>query len=304
MDNYTPNNRPLPFPAGALSVLICAAFGANAVAVKISLFGLGAFTTAGLRFSIASVAILLWAKTTHQAFRINKRQAYQLLLLSVIFTVQLSLLHLGLSKTNASRGTLLINFQPFFVLLLAHCFIPDDMITKRKVLGILIGFAGVMLVFMEKKGVSADFVIGDLMIIAAAFIWACSAIYVKRIIASFKPLHIVLYPMIFSVPVFFLEALLWDKTMIAYLDSKILVSLMYQGLVTAAFCFMAWNNMLKKYGAVALHSFIFLTPVAGVLFGGLLLDEPVTTKILMSLLLIMSGIFFVNFKPENNSGRD
>jgi len=54
--------------------------------------------------------------------------------------------------------------------------------------------------------------------------------------------------------------------------------------------------MLKKYGAVSLHSFIFIMPIAGVLLGGLVLGEPITPKILLALLLIVSGIFIVNLK--------
>ena len=123
----------------------------------------------------------------------------------MIFTVQLSLFYLGISKTNASRAVLLVNLQPFFTLFLAHYFIPGDRITKRKILGILIGFTGVAFVFLEKKGVSADFQIGDLMILAAAFIWSCNAVYTKRIIHAYKPFHLALYPMIFSAFIFFLE---------------------------------------------------------------------------------------------------
>ena len=78
--------------------------------------------------------------------------------------------------------------------------------------------------------------------------------------------------MILAVPVFFLEGFLWDSAMISNLDLKIFGALMYQSLVTASFGFLAWITMLQKYGAVALHSFIFIMPIAGVLLGGLVLD--------------------------------
>jgi len=60
--------------------------------------------------------------------------------------------------------------------------------------------------------------------------------------------------------------------------------------------------MLKKYGAVSLHSFIFIMPIAGVLLGGLVLGEPITPKILLALLLIVSGIFIVNLKLVHTPG--
>ena len=104
--------------------------------------------------------------------------------------------------------------------------------------------------------------------------------------------------MVFSVPVFFLEALLWDKPMISTLDFKIVAAVLYQSLVTAAFGFLTWNTLLQKYGAVALHSFIFIMPIAGVALGGLVLGEPITLKILIALALIVAGILVVHLKPR------
>ncbi|MFH2218728.1 MAG: DMT family transporter [Pseudomonadota bacterium] len=291
-------NKELPLLAVLFTALLCSLFGANAVAIKISLSGLGVFTTAGLRFAMASIAISLWARAAGKSFKIKKGQAHQLLIISMVFTVQLSLFYLGLSKTNASRGTLLVNLQPFFVLFLAHFFIAGDRITTRKFLGMILGFSGVAFVFLEKKGITPDFQVGDLIILFAAFLWAGNAVYTKRIIDAFNPFHLVLYPMIFSVAFFFLEGFLWDGTMIARVDAKILGALLYQGLVTASFGFVAWMTLLQKYGAVALHSFIFVMPVSGVLLGGLILEEPITYKILLALFFIVSGILVVHLKQK------
>jgi drug/metabolite transporter (DMT)-like permease len=71
--------------------------------------------------------------------------------------------------------------------------------------------------------------------------------------------------------------------------------------VTASFGFVTWNTMLQKYGAVALHSFVFIMPIAGVALGGLLLDEPITPKIIIALLLITSGILVVHWKAKKEA---
>jgi len=298
MSEQIPGNKDLPFGAVIFTTLLCALFGANAVAIKISLSGIGVFTTAGIRFGIASIAVYIWAKATRRSFAIKKGQAYQLLFISMVFTVQLSLFYLGLSKTLASRGTLLVNLQPFFVLLMAHYFIAGDQITTRKIVGMVLGFAGVVFVFLEKKGMTSDFQVGDLIIMAAAFLWAGNAVYTKRIIENFDPFHFVLYPMVFSVPFFFLGGFLWDGTMISYVDARILGSLVYQSLVTASFGFVAWMTLLQKYGAVALHSFIFVMPISGVLLGGRVLGEPMTHKILLALICVVSGILVVHLKQK------
>jgi drug/metabolite transporter (DMT)-like permease len=298
MDNFTPRNDNFSFLAASFTSFLCAAFGANTVAIKISLSGLGVFTTAGMRFAIAAAAIFFWAGATGRSLRPKQGQITQLLIIAAFFIVQMALIYWGVSKTNVSRATLLINLQPFFVLFLAHFFIPGDRITGRKVLGLLMGFGGVALVFLEKKGVTGDFQVGDQMMLAASFLWACQAVYIKRVTDAFEAFHLVLYPMIFSVPFFFLGGFFLDQAMFFRVDSRILGALAYQGLVTAALGFVLWNRLLQKYGAVSLHSFLFIMPITGVLLGGLILGEPVSLKILTALVLIASGILIVHVRPK------
>jgi drug/metabolite transporter (DMT)-like permease len=295
------DNPEFSFFAGILSAFLCIIFGSNAVAIKLAFSGVGVFTTAGIRFSIAALAIFIWARITGRTIWPPQGRFYPLLILAALFTVQLSLFNLGISKSNASRAALIANLLPFWVLFLAHFFIPGDRITRRKFFGILLGFGGVALMFAEKKGVAADFRLGDIIILAATLIWAGSVIYLKRIIGAFSPFQVTFYSMFFSIPVFFLEAVLWDRPMILKLDYKIIGALLYQSLITATFGFVTWNTLLKRYGAVALHSFIFLMPIAGVALGGLVLGEPITSRLVMALVLIVAGILIVHLKPRKEA---
>jgi drug/metabolite transporter (DMT)-like permease len=301
MSQQPPSNQDISFATGFFTIFLCILFGSNAVAVKLAFAGMGVFTTATIRFGIATAVIFLWARFTGQSFTLKKGQIYQVLIYSSLFTIQLSLFYLGLSKSNASRGTLLANLVPFFILFLAHFFVPGDRFTKRKFLGILLGFSGVVFMFWDNRGVTADYRVGDGIILCATFVWACGAVYVKRIINAYSPFQIVLYSMMFSVPFFFFAALLWDNVMVTHLGAKVIGAMFYQSLVTASFGFVAWNTMLKKYGTVSLHSFVFIMPIAGVALGGLLLGEPITLKILLALVFITSGILVVHWKPKKEA---
>jgi drug/metabolite transporter (DMT)-like permease len=298
MPNQQPSNRELPLSAAVFTIFLCILFGSNTVAVKVTFWGLGVFTTAALRFGIAAVAIFLWARFTGQSIVLKKGQIHQVLIFSALFTVQLSLFYLGLSKSNASRGALLSNLLPFFILFLAHFFIPGDRITRRKFFGILLGFTGVVFMFLDEKAAQAGMRIGDLIILGAVTVWACATVYLKRIISAFPPFQVVLYSTMFSVPMFLLGALIWDQSMVFQLNAPVIGALLYQSLVSASFGFVSWNTMLKKYGAVALHSFVFIMPIAGVALGGLLLGEPITVKILLALVFIVSGILVVHWHPK------
>ncbi len=298
MSEHQPSNAELPFAAAVFTVFLCILFGSNAVAIKITFSGLGVFTTAAIRFGVATVVIFLWAKITGQNTALKKGQLRQVLIFSSLFIIQLSLFYLGLSKSNASRASLLANLLPFFILFLAHFFLEGDRITKQKFFGILLGFTGVVFIFIDEESLSNGLRTGDLLILLAIFIWSCHTVYLKRVIGTFNPFQIVMYSSLFSVPFFLFEALLWDDSMVFHLDAPVIGALLYQSLVTASFGFVAWNTMLKKYGVVSLHAFVFIMPIAGVALGGLVLGEPITLKILLALVFIVSGILVLRWKTR------
>jgi drug/metabolite transporter (DMT)-like permease len=284
-----------------LAGFLSAAFGANAVAIKMSLAGIGPFTAAGFRFLIASLTIFIWARATGRSIRVRKDQLAPLFMLWVLFVFQMSFMYFGIHRTHASRAALITNLQPFFVLFLARLWIRDERITLRKVVGLFLSFGGVCLLFIEKEGVAGQFRTGDLLLVITTLLWASSSVFTKRVIHIFSPYVVVLYPMVFSVPLFFLEGYLWDERMVVNADTRVVAALLYQALVAASFGFIAWNTLLQHHGAVMLNSFNFLMPLSGVFLGWWLLHEPVGVHIGLALGLVTSGILVLQLRNQPKS---
>ncbi|MBT3175600.1 MAG: DMT family transporter [Desulfobacula sp.] len=289
-------NDDMSVKASALTVFICFLFGANPVAIKFCLTGLGAFTAAGIRFAIAALVIFAWARYKKIPLKISQKQLGQMLILAAIFVVQLSCFYQGMGKTTASHGALIANVLPFMVLIMAHFFIPGDTISLKKGVGITLGFLGVLFLFFDEQDLTGELKTGDLIVLAAVFFWSSSAVFVKRIISHYNVVQITIYPMIFSIPFFFLGGFLWDDQMIKMIDPAVINAMLYQSFVTASFGFIAWNTLLQKFGATALHSFIFIMPLAGVLFGVLLLGEVFTLHLAISIGFIVAGVIIVNLR--------
>lgn len=282
--------------ASALTIFICILFGANPVAIKFCLTGIGAFTAVGVRFSIAAIVIFAWSKYKKIPLALNRKQLGQVGILAVIFVVQLSCFYLGMSKSTASHGALISNILPFMVLVMAHFFIPGDTFTPKKGIGILLGFIGVCFLFFDQQDLSGDLKKGDLIILAAVFLWSSNAVFVKRIISGYNVMQITLYPMLFGVPFFFLAGFLWDDQMVRMVNPTIIKAVLYQAIVTASFGFITWNSLLQRFGATTLHSFIFIMPLTGVLFGVLLLGETLTPNLVIAIIFIVAGVIIVNLR--------
>lgn len=277
-------------------IVLCIIFGANPVAIKLSLAGFGPFTNAGIRFTIAAAIIFLWAILTRQPLKIKKHLWGSTLAVGMILATQMSLFYFGMTKTNASHGVLIANLLPFIVLVLSHFFIPGESITPQKIMGMLMGFFGVFLILTDKEGLSSGCQTGDMIVLAAVFMWACRIIFTKRVIQDFEPFHLVIYPFMFAAPIFLAGGVFLDPNMVIRLDRTILGALLYQSVAIASLGFVAWNTLLKKYGAASLHSFIFVMPIAGVCFGWLILGEPLTAHLLSALALVTAGLLVFHLR--------
>lgn len=280
--------------ASLYTVFLCILFGANAVAIKISLVGLGTFTTAGIRFSTAAVVILLWALVTGKPIRINAHQLRQMLILGVVFYVQLSLFYIGLSKTTASHGTLIANFLPFIILIFAHFFIEEEQFSLRKLVGLMLGFTGMLFLFGDKVYLDESILYGDIVVLLAVLIWGGNAIYTKRIIKDYHYSQATLYPVAISGPLFLISALFWDQETVRFIDSSIIIAMVYQTFVTASFGLISWVMLIKAYGATTLHSYIFIMPLAGVFLGIVMLGEPLTVNLVGAIVMVTVGLIIAN----------
>ncbi len=299
MAESTAGNRDLTFGAAVATAVLCLAFGANAPAVRLAVEGFGPLTMGGLRFAVGAVVITLWACVAREPLRLPWSLLRRLLLLSIAFLVQICFFYLGLARTYASRGTLIGNLQPFLVLFLAHFFLEGERITARRLLGMTLGFVGVAVVFADEASVVAQLRTGDLFVLVAVVIWSATTVVIKRIIDDYNPFQLSLYPMLVCAPAMLLGGALWDDPMIGELSARAVGGLAYQALLTASIGFVAWNSLFKRYGAVAMNSYLFLQPIAGVALGGLLLDEPVATvAVLLGLPLVVVGIVVVNWRPR------
>ncbi|MCA1787770.1 MAG: DMT family transporter [Desulfobacteraceae bacterium] len=288
----------MTFTASMFTVFLCVLFGGNGVAIKMGLTGLGPFTSAGIRFSLAAVLLFLWARLQQVQLGLNRKQVRQLSVICVLFTLQVACFHLGLARTTASHGALISNILPFMVLILAHFFIPDDRITWRKGVGVLLGFMGVAFLFMDEPDLNANLKTGDLIVLCAVMSWSLSAVYLKRIIEAFNPIQVTFYPMVFAVPFLFAGGMLFDDPMVVDITPLVANAIVFQALVTSSFGFVSWNTLLQRYGATSLYSFIFIIPVAGVAAGVILLDEPVTSHLLAAISFIVAGIMVVNIRRK------
>ena len=304
MNNFKANSNDAMSPLIVFAtVMLMIMFGASAVAAKYILTGFGEYTAAGMRFLLASVVIFLWARIAGKKLKINFQQLIEMTFFALILFAQIGLFNHGLKHTPASRAILIINLQPFFVLLLAHVFIKGDSLNVKKVIGVILGFSGLVFVLSDGNiaGLLDGVKITDLYILINTFLWAIGAVFIKRVIHKYKSYQIVFYQNIITVPLFFIAAFLFDEPMAANITVFHIVTVLYYAVISTAFGFIMMNKLLAKYKATTVHSFVFIMPISGIIISWLLLKEHISNHLFVSLVLIITGILLVNHEAKRKT---
>ncbi len=277
-----------------LLLLLACLWGGNAVAVKIGLIYTRPFLLAGFRFALGALVIGLWGVFSKIDLKPRRREISSLVILSLIFAAQICTFTLGVDLTLAGRASLFINTYPFFVAILAHFFISNDRLNIRKVLGLILAFSGVFAIFRDKIVDGDSRAIGDSLILISGFLLGVLNVYTKRIVQRINTYKLLLWEMILALPLFFGLGMIFERAYPHTISLSLILSVMYQGMVVAGFCFVVWTLLLKRHSASKISAFMFATPLFGVGLSSLILREPVTLYLVIGAILVASGIYVVN----------
>ena len=287
----------LPWGAVACLLLLCCLWGGNMAAIKVGSRELAPIFLAGFRSLVASACLWVWMRLRGIRVFPSRYLFFHGLMTGVLFGAEFGCIYLGLEFTLASRGYILLYTQPFVVALGAHFFLHDDRLDGVRSAGLVLAFAGVTVLFARGWGeTSLATLPGDLLLLLAGILWGSTTLYIKRYLAGRAvPLQTLFYQLAFSAPLLFgLSFLMEDRIWLGFSGAATL-AILYQCIVIAFLSYLLWFELIHRYPVSLLAAFTFFTPVSGALISGvLILGEPLTQSIVLSLALVTVGMFLVN----------
>ena len=286
----------LDLKAATLLVVLCMLWGFNGVAIKVSNAGIAPIFCAGIRSVIAVLGLAAWMKVNRM--RLFPGKVLDGLVVGILFGVEFALLFSSLLYTTVSSAWILLYSTPFFHTLGAHYFLQGDRITIHKGIGLVMAFAGIILLLSKHLGVPSLIQLsGDMCALGAALLWAVTTIYIKRrLVGKVSHHHTLFYQTVFSIPILFILSLLFQEVPIQRIDALILSSVLFQGIIIAFISYLVWFYLVHAYPVSLLSAFTFLTPVFAAVSGIIFLNEPLTLPLIFSLILVSVGIYVVNLK--------
>lgn len=300
IDPAIPNRRPLDARAASLMVLFCLALGLQQVAIKAIAQDISPLAQIGIRSTIATLLVIVVARWRRIALWVPDQFLHGLVL-GVGFTLEFTFVALGLNYTYAAHMSVFLYTGPVFAAIGLHLFVAGEQLAPRHWLGVGIAFVGMVFALSPSGEVSTAVLIGDALGVVAGLSWGLTTIALRTsVLSEAPPLRTVAYQLFVASAVLLPAAALWGELATIHMTDLAWVSLAFQTLVVSFGTLLLWFWLLRRYLASRLGVFAFLSPIFGVVFGVLLMDDPITIRFAIGGLAILIGLLLVNAPTRRN----
>ncbi len=272
-------------------MLVSILWGANPVVIKLGLEDAPPIRLAWMRFLVGGVVIGLWAWATGRfaGLRMERSEWRPLVFLGLLFTLQIGSMNVGTSLTSAAHSAILLNLYAVHTVVLAHFLIPGDRLTLRKLTGVLVAYAGIVLLFVHQISDGAPTLLGDAIMVVSAFILAERTIYLARAVQRVDPVKLLLSQVLIGTAIFVVVSLVFEPSPTRW-TVRLATSIAYQGVLVAGFNFVVNLWLLRRYRPSALAGFFLTQPIFGVLAAALVTGDPLTLDLLLASAAVAVGI--------------
>ena len=283
----------------AKALLVMVLWGALFPLVKLGFRTYSVITTgdillfAGIRFTVCGLLISGWTFARKRSALIQARQSVASVLLVGLFAIILhySFTYLGLSITEGSKTAILKQLGALFYVCFSTLFVKEDRLTAPKLVGVLLGFAGIVVINADSGGVHIN--VGDLLIIAASFCTVFSNVIGKKLFRTVDPIATTGLSQLFGGVVLLVVGVVLRGSVDMGHSLWIMICICAASVIS--YCL--WYGTVKQGELSKLFIIKFAEPVFAAVFGTVLLGENIWKwQYLAAFALITAGISVSNRK--------
>jgi len=247
----------------------------------------------GLLFGIAVVLI-----QRVQLPRTWKEWSPPLLLGITNVAIPFFLISWGQQSIDSAVAAILDATVPLFTILIAHYLLHDDKMTRPKVLGLLIGLAGVVVLMSKDVGASFGSLLGQLAVIAACVFYAGSAVYARKTTEATPGIVRSVGPLISATAAMWLAAFLFESPVKIPQLSITWISLLFLGILGSGVAFIMLYYLIHEIGPTRTSLVTYLFPLGGVILGVAFLNEELSWQLVVGAVLIILSLVVANLQPQ------
>lgn len=276
-------------------------WGSSFLLIKVAVEELGALPLVSMRVTIAGSLMLLIFLVSGRRLPDNRQDMLSLLLVTLFnVIIPFSLITRAEELIDSSLATTLNSTVPLSSLIIAHFALHDERLTPPKIVGLLIGYVGILV--LTSRGLSeasTDSLEGTVMMLAATLSYAIATVLLRARLRHLEAVTVagstLMLAALFIVPVTLL--ITPDLPDLTHLETETIFSILVLSILNTVIAYFLSYHLLSQWGARAtMVTYVF--PPVGITLGAVFLDEPVDARLLLGAALILGGIFAVNYKRQ------
>ena len=276
-------------------------WGSTWVAIKVGLNDFPPLLFASTRFLLATLVLYFILKLKKQKLPRDWFSLYSAIVFGLLNGIAYGLIFWGEQYISSSLTAIINAILPFFSAVFAY-FLVSEPLSSNKILGLILGFLGVLLIFGENLGEFSNLKIwGEVAVLFSAAIYAFAGAHAKKHHNNLNALQAVTIQMASSTLVLLLIAIpLEHGAIIRYSFSSVLAFL-YLSIFGSAVAFLLYYYLLQRIEVSKLSYISLITPVIAVLIGVIWMNEPLKWQFIVGLLLALLGMTVINYSPTKNT---
>ena len=261
--------------------------------IKIATYSYGPVTIAFLRTffgAIPVVGICLVKKIKIEAF--SKDWYWFAAIGMVNLVIPFFLIAYGVQRVQSNLAAILMASTPLSATVLAHLFTKNEKINLIKILGVLVGFSGIVFLFSDNILINENNFTYALLILVGSTFYVIGGLLTLKISNKKNEnvtASILIWGTLFLIPITAFTEKPWNLN--PSTDSTI--SLVYLGVVATGLAWLLRFKILKNNGLVFQAQVAYLIPIFGIILGYIFLKELITPKVLVAVAAVIIGIYFV-----------
>ena len=274
-------------------------WGSSFLWIRIAVQEIGPFMLVALRVLIGALGLALVAVVVRPALPRTPRIYLAMAVLGLINTaLPFVLISWGETSIPSSLASILNGTVPLFTILIAHLALHDDRITMPRVLGLAVGFAGVVVLLSKdlQPGIIHASLLGQGAVILASLSYAAASVFARTQVRNVAPVANALLPLVAADLFMWLALPVFESPVRFPVLPITWVALIWLGLLGSCVAYLLYFHLIRQWGPTRSTMVTYVFPVVGLVLGILFLDEHADWRLMVGSALIVAGIGVVNWR--------
>lgn len=273
-------------------------WGSSYLFIKFGVEELTPFTLVALRLAIGGILLWVVLLLAREPLPRQGRMYGHLAVLSLFsIVIPFSLITWAELSVPSSLAAILTAPVPLFVILIAGFALRDERITRNRVVGLVVGFIGVVVITGGSFAGLGENALPQLALLGAAASYAVGGVYARRTVTGLRPMVPAAFQVLFAFVVSSALALVFERPFGLSLSAGALGSVLWLGLLGTGLAYLAFFRLIRNWGATRTSLVAYTLPVVGIVLGVVFRGEAVDLRILAGTALVIGGIGLVNARP-------